>query len=57
MGDSISAQLQLVDMKNNQISKVTFDSAYNNTLMWENLKTLVFYNVTTYVPFGSQVWI
>lgn len=33
MGDSISQQLQLVDMENNQISKVTFNSEYNNTLI------------------------
>ncbi|CAI0446943.1 unnamed protein product [Linum tenue] len=33
MGDSISPQLQLVDLQNNQISSVTLTAGYNNTLI------------------------
>ncbi|XP_057969936.1 leucine-rich repeat receptor protein kinase HPCA1 isoform X2 [Malania oleifera] len=33
MGDSISQQLQLVDLENNQISSVTLSSGYKNTLV------------------------
>ena len=33
MGDSISPQLQLVDLENNQIESVTVGSEYKNTLM------------------------
>ncbi|KAK9289873.1 hypothetical protein L1049_008034 [Liquidambar formosana] len=33
MGNSISQQLQLVDLENNQISSVTLGSGYTNTLM------------------------
>ncbi|XP_042492171.1 leucine-rich repeat receptor protein kinase HPCA1 isoform X4 [Macadamia integrifolia] len=33
MGDSISQQLQLVDLQNNHISSVTLNSAYRNTLI------------------------
>ncbi|EXC35197.1 putative leucine-rich repeat receptor-like protein kinase [Morus notabilis] len=33
MGDSISSALQLVDLENNQISKVTVSSEYKNTLI------------------------
>eukprot|EP00268_Persea_americana_P003274 TRINITY_DN10989_c0_g1_i8.p1 TRINITY_DN10989_c0_g1~~TRINITY_DN10989_c0_g1_i8.p1 ORF type:complete len:102 (+),score=14.12 TRINITY_DN10989_c0_g1_i8:164-469(+) len=32
MGDSISMQLQLVDLENNQITKLTLSSSYSNTL-------------------------
>ncbi|XP_059640750.1 leucine-rich repeat receptor protein kinase HPCA1 [Cornus florida] len=36
MGNSISEQLQLVDLQNNEISKVTLDSGYKNTLILVN---------------------
>ncbi|XP_012573816.1 leucine-rich repeat receptor protein kinase HPCA1-like isoform X2 [Cicer arietinum] len=60
MGDSICPQLQLVDLQDNQISRVTVGSQYNNTLMSEVQRIGFALSNQTYKPphdFGPYYFI